>query len=383
VRRLLALAILLLIYVCLYPWHFNYDPGRLFLEPLSVAAILSDKKDFILNCWVYIPLGALLFWSFPSWKRLRWFVPLVAGFSLSLLVEMVQFYIPSRVSSQNDILANTLGSVTGGLAAAVWKSGTGISRWLPRASIETFLLLVWMAFLLQPMVPVHGPTRLLLNVSELRASGFSISDTTLWAATWIMVWHLIPGAAPPATNRWLVFGAMLLAIPGRLFLVSRVLTKAEVAGAAAGLLCVLVFPGKGGASVRLGILMMAAILIRGLAPFQFSPHAADFQWIPFETVLRMSDWQPAMLVVAEKLFWYGSIVWAVGRGGLGWPFAAAIAAGWLASIEAIQVFVPAHVPEITDPLIAVVCAIGFGLAERTSTERTPLATQEALPRPGS
>ena len=201
-RRLLLLAICLLLYASFYPWNFARTPAHSLLLPLSTAMILADKKDFLLNIWVYIPVGALAYWSFPALKTFRPILALAIGFLLSFSVEMGQFYLPTRVPSQGDILANTLGTLAGVLLASAWRSGPNVSRWMPRASIESFLLVAWLGFLLPPLIPIHGPYALMQNVSALSTGPFSWSDALLWAVTWVVVWYVIPGAFPVAENRW-------------------------------------------------------------------------------------------------------------------------------------------------------------------------------------
>ena len=51
---------------------------------------------------------------------------------------------------------------------------------------------------------------------------------------------------------------------------------------------------------------------------------------------------------------------------------------FLAGIEWIQCYLPGHVPEITDPLMALGCGIAFQLAARQKQERPDEGGQPAL-----
>src|SRR5450631_32368 len=113
-RQLLIITVLAILYGSFYPWHFAYIPGQPFLLPVS----LSDKRDLILNFWLYAPVGALAFWVFARAGILRWIVPFCLGLALSTFVEVVQPFIPGRVSSQGDILANGFGTLAGMFLAA-------------------------------------------------------------------------------------------------------------------------------------------------------------------------------------------------------------------------------------------------------------------------
>jgi len=77
----------------------------------------SYLKDVIINLLGFIPLGfgfALFFWMRPgSTARTVFFVVVSFGFSISLTIEILQAFMPSRSSSAGDLLLNTVGTVTG------------------------------------------------------------------------------------------------------------------------------------------------------------------------------------------------------------------------------------------------------------------------------
>ena len=74
-----------------------------------------SPSDIIANVLIYLPIGYLL----ASWLRRRgkpWFgiaSPILGGFGLSLTVEIVQAYLPSRYSSTVDVITNTIGTIIG------------------------------------------------------------------------------------------------------------------------------------------------------------------------------------------------------------------------------------------------------------------------------
>lgn len=357
-RQLLIVTVLLILYGSFYPWHFVASPG-----PLLLPVSFSDKRDLILNFWLYAPIGALAFWVFVGTGVLRWIIPFCLGLALSTFVELAQTFIPTRVSSLGDVLANSLGTLAGMFLAAWIGSVPEFSRWEVRRSPEAFLLACWVALLLFPLFPVHGPYSLMANVGAFQSSPFVWTDLVVWTIAWWLVWELIPGAFVRGRN-WIVMGLLLLFLPVRLFLILRVLTKAEVA---AGLLapCVAYFARR----LRLApwtllAAVVVALTLRGLTPFEFSAFATPFGWIPLGGLLN-APWQPAMLVLIGKVFWYGSALWALCRCGVGLGWSGGLLALSLLGIEMIQRFMPAHVPEITDPLLALACAAAFRVAFRT------------------
>jgi 8-oxo-dGTP diphosphatase len=108
----------------------------------------------------------------------------------------------------------------------------------------------------------------------------------------------------------------------------------------------------------IAILCYSALLYRGLTPFHFVSTPAPFNWRPFEAFIfdRRED---AIRILTAKLFWYGAAVWVLRRLRLGWIAAGAVAASLLMAIEITQRYIPLHISEITDPLMALLIAAFF------------------------
>ena len=82
-------------------------------------------RDIIINSFGFIPFGFLFFSAFrlkrKSDARL-WqlvFIGVLVGTGLSLAVEGLQTFLPTRYSSLSDVILNILGTGIGGLFAAV------------------------------------------------------------------------------------------------------------------------------------------------------------------------------------------------------------------------------------------------------------------------
>jgi|GEM_PF-180305 len=113
----------------------------------------------------------------------------------------------------------------------------------------------------------------------------------------------------------------------------------------------------------IAVLCYLALLYRGLAPFHFVSTPAPFNWRPFEAFIydRRED---AIRILLAKLFWYGAAVWVLQRLKIGWSAAGAVAASVLIAIEGAQRYIPQHVSEISDPLMAVLIAAFFAALPR-------------------
>jgi len=124
---------LLVIYASLYPLAGWHDSGTTPLGFLTAGwPRYTTAFDLISNAVAYLPLGAL--WFVALRRRLpagiAVVVALVIGAGLSLILETVQTYLPSRVPSNLDLANNALGTVMGICAGVRWGGLLDSARWL-------------------------------------------------------------------------------------------------------------------------------------------------------------------------------------------------------------------------------------------------------------
>ena len=75
-----------------------------------------DVVEFLLNVAMFVPLGLFLVLLLG---RRAWWVAILFGVGLTLVIEFVQQSLPSRVSDPRDLVANSVGAVVGVLFALV------------------------------------------------------------------------------------------------------------------------------------------------------------------------------------------------------------------------------------------------------------------------
>ena len=160
---------LLVVYASLYPfagWRDQEIPPWDFLQagwPKYWTAF-----DLVANVVGYIPLGFLLALSFMRRGNVRHFathpnlggiaVAVLAGTLLSLLMEGIQNFLPSRVASNVDFGLNIGGTLIGAITATGLELGGAIDRWsrfrerwfIPQARGALVLLALWPFALLFP-----------------------------------------------------------------------------------------------------------------------------------------------------------------------------------------------------------------------------------------
>jgi glycopeptide antibiotics resistance protein len=81
--------------------------------------------EFISNIAIFVPIGFLFVALFG---RRRWWLAILAGAVLTLVIEGTQTFLPARVPDVRDLIANTTGAILGALLALLVTSGR------PRAS---------------------------------------------------------------------------------------------------------------------------------------------------------------------------------------------------------------------------------------------------------
>jgi hypothetical protein len=108
-----------------------------------------------------------------------------------------------------------------------------------------------------------------------------------------------------------------------------------------------------------GAALAITLLARELAPYHLASAPASFHFIPMEAVLS-ADWFFAVLIITHKAFVYAAVIYLLGAPNALVPAIMAVTA-CLAVLEWFQRYLPGRVPEITDPLLALVLGVALVL----------------------
>jgi len=255
--------VVFVIYGSLLPFDFQPQPLENALAGFRHMPFLKlgveSRADWVANGVLYLPIGFLGFrWLAASLAaRMQWLaviLAIVVGTLLAAAVEFAQLYFPSRTVSQNDLIAECMGSMVGALVAPMlqpWAarlmegwSGGGTKRLLRGLEVYAACYVGLSLF----------PYDLLLSTQEWQAK----LGSPLWG----------PLLAPAALEReWLVLPLlgveMALALPlGLLLALGRqpVRTSIVLAGLSGAALGVLIEGGQ--LAIASGITQGASILTR-------------------------------------------------------------------------------------------------------------------------
>jgi VanZ family protein len=320
--------------------------------------------DVALNILLYAPLGLFGFLSLTHVRRraVRVAVPVAIGFALSFSMEILQLFDLGRDSGALDVLNNTAGAGVGVLFGVLFENS--LSKLQHYRGLASLLLLIcFVLYQLSPFLPEGSVVSLRDKLTTLMAVGdFSIRICLISLVEWLAVARLVE-ATIDIEWRSRTYFAIWMLIPTRMLIDGRTTTAAELAGAA--LAYVVWRYGLQDFSRRaqlLVVLFTSLIIFRGLAPYQFTNTAAPFSWIPFRALFA-ADRLAAITIFLGKAFAYGTFVWLLRNSGWRMRYAAVVAAATLGAIEAAQMFLPGRVPEITDPLVALLLAWVFWLVD--------------------
>ncbi|MDR3090494.1 MAG: VanZ family protein [Desulfobulbaceae bacterium] len=362
---LLILTGALILYGGLYPFRFDFA-----LHQESVLAVLLASArgwislgDTIANAILFFPFG--FFAMQRGLPRVRRFalliVVVVAGAAFSLGIECAQTGLPSRVPSVYDLAMNTVGTLLGALLGwNDWRQK--LSKFRPNnrpPALFPFLLLgAWLAGRLFPFVPTFDVQNVKDALKPLLFAGLSPLDALRYVILTMVVCRLIRAITVPGTVRTAATFLPLAIIAAKPFIEGRSISQAEILGVSVGMTVWWCISGRiRPSAVLLSFLLATQIVIQAMQPFAFSPTPVSlFSFIPFIGFMEGSM-LTNILSFIEKIFLYGSLVWLLIKAGGSLRCSLISSVAFLACLECMQMFLPGRVPEITDPLLAVILGL--------------------------
>lgn len=177
-RAALLVYVFLIVYASLYPFSDWQSAG---IFPLSYLHGPLPRYwtwfDVLINVAGYVPLGLLLATAVsPLLRGARAFLfALVAGTLLSLAMEALQVYLPSRVSSNLDLMTNACGTLIGAflgtmLSPVIFREDRMhyfIQRWLRFKSSRVLIIpMLWPLAQIYPQNYLFGHGEVLPVLSE-------------------------------------------------------------------------------------------------------------------------------------------------------------------------------------------------------------------------
>jgi glycopeptide antibiotics resistance protein len=371
-RWLLAFIVLLMLYGSLQPFRLRHVE---FGSPLDLVWRLrwgvAPLGDLVVNVALYLPFGIALAWVLPErWPAAaRVATATLLGFTMSLAVEVAQWFIVTRFASLADVTMNTVGSCAGcaagvGVRAAAARLGRSERLRVLAEPAAAGLAFAWVGSFLPAWLPRFAPRAWPAEWAAHLAAGWPAwPPVAMQALGW-----LIAGALVRALTRadlvWRVLAVLALAVLGvRFTWFVHAAGNAELVGA---VLALALWPLAARLPPRallwlLGAALALGLAYRGLAPFAFGSRTRALHWVPFTDLISHSSTGFNLPLLFGKAFTYGSLVWLPVAAGAPAIRSALLAALFVLAIEILQLYTAGgeHVATLTDPATAL-CA-GFVL----------------------
>lgn len=369
-RWLMLATALLILYGSLFPFQFSALEERGFAALLdSLRFQRTSRGDLVANLLLYMPFGLCLVLAWPAhWRRLTTLAATVMiGTLLSLAVELLQVYAPSRVSSLTDVIINAIGTLAGGVIAIVYlELGTtlripGVAAGRPDP-VPLGILLLWLAFRLAPFVPTIDWQKYKDAIKPLLTPELAVLDIFRYLVGWLVVGYTVRQLWRREYALFALFVIVLIVLAGRVMIVGKVLVPSEILALLVCMPLAALFvsiPDRQRTTLLI-VLLTATIVLQGLKPFQLLTEPQPFSWVPFKNSLSDSL-EVNYSVLLEKCFWYFALAWLLTRRGLGVAASAFLTALLLSAIEVAQLWLPGRSAEITDPLLAIISGLLLAL----------------------
>lgn len=369
---LTAAVIALIAYGSLYPFNFKPDVhGGLFAALSQLSWARAGRSDRISNVLLYLPLGFCLYLLLS--ERLRRGPAVAAatllGSLLSFGIEVAQVYVSARVPSLTDLALNAGGTLLGAVGGMGWAGLSHLMHLPARAEKQkrdpgaALLIGLWLAWRFAPFVPQIDLGKLKAALRPLFNPTFDFVTVLIFLTCWLVVNQAV--AALVSRPRRLETLLLLIAavLIGRLLVASQTFVPAELLALLLLLPMVVLMhrlrPRPRRAALVLAV--VALLIIEELAPFDFSPQVAGFDFWPFLALVD-SGWNLAAIdwvQVFGKLFLYGALLWVVREWGATTDFAFGVMLSVATVIEILQIWLPAEQASITDPLLALIVGLVF------------------------
>lgn len=232
---LLVAAVTLILYASLYPFRLAADGPSLLDALRGITWGRASRGDMLNNLVLYLPVGfALTAWLAPRLGRLGCLLlATVAGFVLSLSMELLQASIPLRVSSTRDLALNTAGAALGALGGWAWlllgaRMVPGNATAARMRGLALGVIVLWMLARLWPLWPDVGLRQLKLAVRPLLDASLDLGEVAAFLLGWLIVaqatFHVVKRARSVET----LLLVIVVALVGRALMTGNQVEPAEV-----------------------------------------------------------------------------------------------------------------------------------------------------------
>lgn len=194
---LLVFTLALILYASFFP--FRFDGARFSFDwQGGLAALLpwgpTARADRAANFLSYLPFGALVAYLAPVRSRalIAWLAGVSVSAALSVSVEVLQHFTPSRVPNLADAAMNVAGGAVGAIVGALLRTRSAPLRALTLRHarpepIALVLLALWIAAHAVPFMPRLNQGHAWLGMLPLRNLEWNAAAIAVFAASYVLL----------------------------------------------------------------------------------------------------------------------------------------------------------------------------------------------------
>jgi len=366
--------LIVLVYGTLYPFQ-NWQVLSQSANSVLQWPRYFSRSDSFTNLIIYLPLG--FFVATLVCRRYSLFIAIIVsttlGGSLSFVLEYIQSFIPTRVSSLADVALNAVGAFCGALIAMAVLSEKFRNKQLSnlvnryffyseKSGIVLVIIILWLLAELMPFVPSISRADMLYGIRPFwfalsQAGHIDLAILINYFLIVIVLGVLVSNCLREKDYlvRWM--GVLVIfVITAKIIVVTRQIYLEAMLGMFIGLF-VANWLSKTRLANNLVIVMSAALLIIFIGAFQINqPSVNAINWMPFHFQIQSAGFRLSSLiqqmwpytVLSYALYCAGDAVYAndkILKSGL---FVLFIALG----IECIHQTLPGQYLDITNIILA-------------------------------
>ncbi len=367
-RLVLFIVSILIAYGSLFPFQFVMTDfqGTDILSWLFTFNQRTTRGDILGNILLFLPLGFFGALGIASYERTKrhWLTFLLIGVGVfyAILLQALQLFLPSRIASSLDAVANLIGLLLGIVVVKIMATKK-VSQWYSseqvslKISIPVMLCACWLGFHWFPFIPSLTWAQIEFSLRPLYhwhlLSPFLLADKFI---AWSLFWFFIDKAFPfPILNRYR-WGLLLLILFFQLVFVRNLMDLNVLFAAILSIIFI-----NQVRRIRIDycvVILLVWLFARGWYPFALSDNVQDFNLTPFSIFLSGSMWMNSYLLF-ENLFCYGAFCYFCFIWLRDWGWVALISFFSLLIIEFGQMWFIHDTAELTDPLIILFLSYGF------------------------
>lgn len=370
----LCAVIVFIVYGSLFPFNFAATPAPAsgFYENWNLFNNTSDAID---NFLLFIPMGIAISVCYTT-RTTRLVATTVLMLVLAIGVQLLQLYLPGRVSSVTDSIWNVLGTVSGMfIASAVWHRIRPhlLTQGGDHDRFAIILILLWLTYESYPFVPTLDIGLLRGHVKSFLAGGFDFSRFFQHAGAAVIAGAAVVRARLLVSPGKSVFLIGSLALFLEIFVAYGSLRRETLLGIGVGLglgYAIQIYLANQARAVML-VVAFSALAYSVLTPYRGQPLDASFTFTPFSSFLWNTNTKDIPPMAFESLAIGGMLLAAlwrnqgVARNQL--PGIAAVLAVVLA-MEGFRVLVMSTHGDTTAILVAILLALaGASLRNQPAT----------------